>query len=128
MLTTDRIEMLKRLAQRALTNIDFKTVGDLKTVQGLVNLGYARDFGDQFGRRIPIRLRIWGITDSGRAVLEQQSLAENKKSQLSLAMLKKPSLTIKPCVSVKTHKTKNKKTAEVIEITTNKDKEEKKVT
>jgi hypothetical protein len=52
-------------------------------------MGYARDFADHAGHRIPIRLRIWGITDAGRAVLEQQALAvssANRGGQFSLTI------------------------------------------
>jgi hypothetical protein len=119
MMTQDRIEMLKRLVQRPLTIINLPMQKDLKIVQELVRLGYARDYGNQWGRRVPVRLRIWGITDAGRAVLEQQSLAENKNDkQLAFTMLKKPSLTIKPCVRVKTHQNQKRRKVTAVTLTT----------
>jgi len=77
---------------------------DLNTVQKLVGLGYARDYGAQKGRRTEVRLRIWGITDSGKAVLEQQTFAESSsklnagQAQLGMELPPKNVLTIKTWV------------------------------
>jgi len=53
-----------------------KTDQNIAAVQELVNTGYARDFAAHHGHRIPVRLRIWGITSSGKAVLEQQAMID----------------------------------------------------
>lgn len=53
-------------------------------VQELVSAGYARDFADQRGRRVEVRLRIWGITSAGKAVLEQRDMVEAASRQPSL--------------------------------------------
>lgn len=88
MMTKDRFAILRKLSLRPLTSIDLDTDRNLDIVQDLVRFGYARDYGNQHGRRVPIRLRIWGITSAGKAVLEQQALTENKGPQLSLSMKK----------------------------------------
>ena len=80
-LKAEQIEMLKRLAERPLTVVDFKMHGELRMVQNLSDMGYVRDFAKQLnsqGRphRVPVHLRIWGITDAGRAILEQKALAD----------------------------------------------------
>jgi hypothetical protein len=105
-----QLNMLKQLAQRHLTcvelasdirssKIDVSRAPGVRLIQILTKLGYARDYGDQNGRRVEVRLRIWGITDAGRAVLQQQSLAENKiggdgQSQLALMLGQKPIMPI----------------------------------
>jgi len=60
---------------RPLTVVDFKE-SELAMAQKLAKIGYVRDFGDQKGRRVPVRLRIWGVTDAGRAAIQSQNLAE----------------------------------------------------
>ena len=92
MLTQSKLDLLQQLAVKPLTVIDLISPTNISATQDLVKLGYARDYGNQHGRRVPIRLRIWGITGSGRAVLEQQSMAElTKGRQPSLPMeAKKP--------------------------------------
>ena len=71
-----KIAMLQQLSTRHLTVIDLKTDQNIRMVQELVNLGYARDFSAHHGHRIEVRLRIWGITSSGKAVLEQQAMVD----------------------------------------------------
>ena len=99
-MTADKWEMLRRIIQRSITHAEMKTNKELRDVQELTNLGYVRDYGQWHGKRIPVNLRIWGITPAGRAVLEQQALAEHSNrggghTQLSLTMTQKPILTIK---------------------------------
>lgn len=87
------LEMLRRLAQRHLTAIDLVTDDKIKLVQKLVSGGYAIDFADMKGRRTPVRLRIWGISPAGKAILEQQALIDSIKGrdkQMSLTLVKKP--------------------------------------
>lgn len=87
-LTSDRLKLLRKIRVRAVTAIDLGTDRNIAIVQDLVRMGYVRDYSNHHGHRIPIRLRIWGITDPGRAVLEQESMirsrAIGKRGQLSL--------------------------------------------
>lgn len=87
-LTADRLKLLRKVRVRAVTAIDLGTDRNIAIVQDLVRMGYVRDYSNHHGHRIPIRLRIWGITDPGRAVLEQESMirsrAVGKRGQLSL--------------------------------------------
>jgi hypothetical protein len=53
---------------------------EIARVQRLVTMGLARDFSAFHGHRTPVRLRIWGITMAGRAVLEQQTFTDHRKS------------------------------------------------
>ena len=76
MLSPVKLGLLKELSARHMTIVDLKTDDRLRAVQDLVGIGYARDFAAHSGHRIPIRLRIWGITGAGKAVLEQMALAE----------------------------------------------------
>ena len=77
-----------------ITNTDFKTLAklavrvqaapelseeDIKRIQRLVTMGLARDFSAFHGTRTPVRLRIWGITSAGRAVLEQKSFTDARE-------------------------------------------------
>jgi hypothetical protein len=112
-LRAEQIEMLQRLAQKALTIVDFKKHGELKMVQGMVDLGYVKDFARMLnsqGRphRIPIGLHIWGITNAGKAILEQKALAEEDKKrkgdqgQLNLELLLHPPATGVPGLTIKT--------------------------
>jgi hypothetical protein len=87
MLTQPQLTILQQLAVRPLTVIDLKEDKNIAIIQKLVSAGYARDYGDQHGRRVQIRLRIWGITQQGRAVLEQQAMTElTRGRQPSLPM------------------------------------------
>lgn len=107
MMNKARFDMLKFISQRPITRTDLARGGiksseierRLNVVRALVQLGYVRDYGDQHGRRIPVNLRIWGVTDAGRAVLEQQALTENKSAggqgQFGLLLAPKESLSIK---------------------------------
>lgn len=106
MLNQPQLDMLRKLSTKPLSvielapevkssKIDIGKAPGVKLVQRLAKLGYARDYGDQHGRRVEVRLRIWGVTDAGKAALEMQSLADNKavsggQSQLSLIMAQKP--------------------------------------
>lgn len=107
MLNQPQTDMLRKLAFKPLSvielapeitskRIEIERAPGVKLVQRLTKLGYARDYGAQHSRRVPVRLRIWGITDAGRAVLEQQSLGESKdaggQSQLGLVLGPKPPL------------------------------------
>lgn len=76
MMTADRFEVLKILSKRPTTAIDLKTDRNVAIASALVKMGYARDFSAHAGHRIPVRLRIWGITEAGRAALEQQTIVE----------------------------------------------------
>lgn len=103
MLTPQLFDMLKKLSIRAVSIVDLPTADDLKMVQRLTKMGYARDYGTQWGKRIPIHLRLWGITDSGKAVLEQQALSENQtRGQLGFQLIRKPPVSIKTGVTVRT--------------------------
>src|SRR5215469_18438961 len=75
-LSQAKIDLLQQLSNKPMTVIDLKTDQNIAAVQELVNTGYARDFSAHRGHRIPIRLRIWGITSAGKAVLEQQAMVD----------------------------------------------------
>lgn len=56
-------------------------------VQRLANGGLAHDFSHFHGQRLTqIRLRIWGINDRGRAILEQKELTEMNGSRRQLTL------------------------------------------
>jgi hypothetical protein len=117
MLSQAKMGLLKELSVRHMTIVDLKTEDRLRAVQDLVGIGYARDFAAHHGHRIPIRLRIWGITSAGKAVLEQMALAEMTRGrQPSLPFGQKKALrpprsrglTIKACVrDIKKEETSN---------------------
>src|SRR5215467_4591121 len=86
-LSAEKMDMLKLLATKHLTYIDLQNDHNVRVVQELVGMGYARDFADHAGHRVQVRLRIWGITGAGKAVLEQQAMAEMTKGR-------QPSLTL----------------------------------
>jgi hypothetical protein len=94
-LTPDRIALLQQLAMRPLTVIDLKEDKQIRLVQRLAREGYAIDFGDQKGRRVEVRLRIWGITSAGKAILEQMAMVEAVARQPSLIPVA-PKEPIKP--------------------------------
>ena len=99
MLSKDKWEMLQRVVQRPITCAEMPTNKELNDVQDLTKLGYIRDYGLWYGKRIPVNLRIWGITPAGRAALEQQALTEHTnrgQTQFSLTMAQSSSLPIKP--------------------------------
>src|SRR5215469_1912326 len=75
-LSQAKLNLLQQLSNKPMTVIDLKTDQNIAAVQELVNTGYARDFSAHRGHRIPVRLRIWGITSSGKAVLEQQAMVD----------------------------------------------------
>lgn len=86
MMSKAQTEMLRAISHRPITCVDLAfgikprdVESRLNLVRALVKLGYVRDYGDQHGRRIPVNLRIWGVTDAGKAVLEQQTLVESKE-------------------------------------------------
>src|SRR5215467_13378467 len=94
-LTPAKLSVLQKLAVRPLTVIDLPDVKQLRIVQQLVNEGYARDFAAQRGRRVEVRLRIWGITQAGRAILEQVAMVEASSRQPSLILEAKKPLPMK---------------------------------
>lgn len=98
-LTSAQMDLLRKLSMRPLTVVDFK-VNELAMAQKLAKIGYARDFGDQKGRRVPVRLRIWGITDAGRAAIQSQNIAEAREtvgqSQLPLTLTQKEFKFVSP--------------------------------
>ena len=103
--------MLQRIVQRPITCADMPTNKELHDVQDLTNLGYVRDYGQQHGRRIPVNLRIWGITPAGRAALEQQHIVESKRgsqTQFGLTLAQKEILTIKPNTPLSRHSKPNR--------------------
>lgn len=114
MMTEPQFNLLRRLSAQLMScielapevtsrKVDLGKAPGVKLVQTLTKLGYARDYGSQWGRRVEIRLRIWGITDAGKAVLQQQSLAENKnesktggQNQMALTLMPKPVPSLAP--------------------------------
>jgi hypothetical protein len=125
MMTQPQLDLLRKMSIKPLTcidlapevkskRVDIREAPTVRVAQTLTKLGYARDYGDQHGRRTEVRLRIWGITDSGKAVLQQQSLGESTskagQSQLGFSLepkqvmnfnlkeAKSKVLTIKTCV------------------------------
>ena len=107
MLTPHQLHMLRKLSTRMLTFIDLykkDNNSDLNAVQMLTTLGYARDYGAQKSRRVEVRLRIWGITDAGRALLESQNLGEASargQAQLGLTLGPKKVVEQKESLMVK---------------------------
>src|SRR5215467_15022862 len=95
-LSAEKMDMLKLLATKHLTYIDLQNDHNVRVVQELVGMGYARDFADHAGHRVQVRLRIWGITSAGKAVLEQQAMAEMTKGRQPPLTLfaKEPLMTI----------------------------------
>jgi hypothetical protein len=94
-LSSVKMDMLKQLSQRHITIIDLGSEAKVRMIQELVNAGYARDYADHKGRRVEVRLRIWGITSAGRAVLEQRDLVAATTRQPALPLLLKAPLSIK---------------------------------
>lgn len=84
MITKQDMQALELLSKRPMAA---PTMDDdqIVRVQRLVQQGLARDYSAFHGTRIPVRLRIWGINDRGRAILEQKGLTEtNGPRQLTL--------------------------------------------
>jgi hypothetical protein len=94
-LSPAKMELLQKLAGGPQTAIDLVTDQRIRMVQELVAAGYARDFADQRGRRVEVRLRIWGITGAGRAVLEQRDMVEAASRQPSLQFGLKKALQVR---------------------------------
>jgi len=76
------MRMLAKLA-RGVMAAPVMDDDEIVRVQRLVTMNLARDFAAFHGTRTPVRLRIWGITDAGKAVLEQSRM-NPKGSQLTL--------------------------------------------
>lgn len=107
MMSKAQFDMLRFISQRPITRTDLArdikprdVESRLNLVRALVKLGYVRDYGSQQGRRVPVNLRIWGITDAGRAVLEQQVLAQSAdkggQGQFGLRLAPKEPLAARP--------------------------------
>ena len=75
MITKNDLKTLELLSKRVMT-APTMTDDEIKKVQRLVDQGLARDFSYFHGHRMPVRLRIWGINDRGRAVLEQRTMMQ----------------------------------------------------
>lgn len=83
MITKGDVEMLRRLSKGFQCG-PLMDDRDIRLVQKLTNRGLARDFSNIKGEgQIEVRLRIWGITDAGRAVLEEQTFT-SPRQQLPL--------------------------------------------
>ena len=78
MITSNDIKTLVKLAIR-IQAAPVMDTEDIVRCQRLVTMGLARDLSAFHGTRIPIRLRIWSITDAGRAVLEQKSFTDSRQ-------------------------------------------------
>ena len=80
MITKSDMRQLKKLAKRvqAGTLMDDE---EIRLTQRLVSAGLARDLSAFAGTRQRIYLRIWQITDAGRAVLAQEALSANPNGQ-----------------------------------------------
>jgi len=72
-ITKPDIRMLRKLKERVQA-APVMDDDEIVRVQRLVEMGLARDFSKFGGTSIKVRLRIWGITDAGRAVLETQDI------------------------------------------------------
>jgi hypothetical protein len=94
-LSPAKMDLLRKLALRHLTAIDLVSEARIRMVQDLVNAGYARDYADHKGHRIEVRLRIWGITAAGRAVLEQRDMVTTTTRQPALPIFQKTPLGAK---------------------------------
>ena len=77
-ITNSDFSMLAKLAVRVQAAPELSEE-DIKRVQRLVTMGLARDFSAFHGTRTPVRLRIWGITSAGKAVLEQKSFTDARE-------------------------------------------------
>ena len=75
------IVQLKKLAERVQAGPTM-TDEEIRITQRLVGQGLARDFSFFYGHRQRVYLRIWGITDAGKAVLEQQTIGKPAGHQM----------------------------------------------
>jgi hypothetical protein len=80
MITNQNMKMLERLSKGVLA-APILSDDEIKQVQRLVEIGLARDYSSFAGHRCPLRLRIWGINDQGRAVMEQKNITTPAKSR-----------------------------------------------
>jgi hypothetical protein len=84
MITAADMTMLQRLSEGPMAAPVMED-DEIKRVLRLVDMGLVRDYSAFAGHRMPVRLRIWGINDRGKAVVEQRALTEAKRSpQLTL--------------------------------------------
>jgi len=94
-MTPSQTEVLRKLATRTISIVSLSDA-EVKIVLDLVKRGLARDYSDFKGRRIPVHLRLWGITPAGKAILEQQALTDSvtkRTTQLNLTL--QPKSTVK---------------------------------
>ena len=77
-MTPERYRLL-RLMEFNVIAAPTLSMQEIKVVKDLVAMGYAKDYSEFWGRRTPVRLRIWGITSGGKAVLEQEKLVKENK-------------------------------------------------
>lgn len=82
------LELLSKRPMAAPTMDDDQIV----RVQKLATRGLAIDFSNFHGTRTPVRLRIWGITSAGKAVLEQKGLTELNGPRRQLTLVAKDTL------------------------------------
>lgn len=85
MITKSDLAMLGKLKQRTQAG-PVMSEQDIRLAQRLVGMGLARDHSAFFGHRTPVHLRMWGITDAGRAALEQKSLTAHVRNQMALTV------------------------------------------
>ena len=80
MITKADMQTLHKLSLRAAA-APVMDDDEIRRTQRLVDMGLARDYSQFAGTRQRVRLRIWGITEQGKAVLEQKALAEMNSSR-----------------------------------------------
>ena len=90
-----QMQVIRKLATGPQTTIDL-TPEEVKIVQDLVKRGVARDYSSFTGHRTEVRLRIWGLTSIGKAILEQQTLVDASVRRQQLTLLTNPAPTVKP--------------------------------
>ena len=90
-----QMQVIRKLATGPQTTIDL-TPEEVKITQDLVKRGVARDYADFYGHRIEVRLRIWGLTSIGRAILEQQTLVDSSVRRQQLTLITNPPPPVKP--------------------------------
>lgn len=83
MLTKKDMTVLEKLMARPLDG-PTATDEDIRVVQRLCKSGLARDLSYFNGHRQRVYLRIWSITDAGKAAIAQKVLGTFKGGQPSL--------------------------------------------
>lgn len=82
MITKGDMKVLEKLLARPLAG-PTASDEDIRIVQRLCAQGLARDLSFFHGHRMRVYLRIWGITDGGKAALAMKALGKGQPSLIS---------------------------------------------